>query len=180
MSEHSGVRNLRPIKFSGRRTNHTWEAKETVYNGQTFRSRLEARWAIVFDFLDISWEYESQLFRTPRGHYLPDFKIRVKSEKKSCFVEVKGPEPVPVDYERAMNVAYQTGMRMRFLVGPSPSFEPGAVRTFVDKPYPRFSRALWTPAPKQDLARAVEMARKACWGNRGQYIPYNPKDGAWS
>jgi hypothetical protein len=180
MSERSGIGSLRPIKFNGHKTNHTAKAVETTYNGQTFRSRLEARWAIVFDLLDISWEYEPQLFRTPRGHYLPDFKIKVRSEKKSCFVEVKGPEPIPIDYERAANIAYQTGMRMRFLVGAFPSFEPGAVRTFTDRPYPRFTRALWIPATKGELASAVEKARKACWGNKGQYIPYNPEDGEWS
>ena len=36
------------------------EAKETVYHGTTFRSRLEARWAIVFDTLDVEWVYEPQ------------------------------------------------------------------------------------------------------------------------
>jgi len=36
------------------------EAKEIVYHGTTFRSRLEARWAIVFDTLDVEWVYEPQ------------------------------------------------------------------------------------------------------------------------
>lgn len=176
----TGVGGLRPIKYNRHRSNHTQEAKQTVYGGQTFRSRLEARWAIVFDLLEIDWEYEPRVFHTPRGGYLPDFEIHVKSEKKSSFVEIKGPEPVEVDYERAMNVAYETGSRMRFLVGGSPSFEPGAVRTFTDTPYPRFSRARWTPAPAASLSAACEKARKACWGNRGQYIPWNPEDGEWA
>ena len=33
---------------------------ETVYKGYRFRSRLEARWAVFFDALDIEWYYEPE------------------------------------------------------------------------------------------------------------------------
>ena len=33
---------------------------ETVYKGDRFRSRLEARWAVFFDAARIKWEYEPE------------------------------------------------------------------------------------------------------------------------
>ena len=43
----------------------------TLYNGITFRSQLEARWANFFDRLDWRWEYEPF-----EGHgYIPDFVL---------------------------------------------------------------------------------------------------------
>jgi hypothetical protein len=48
-------------------------AIETEYNGYRFRSRLEARWAVFFDTLGVSYEYEKEGFETEAGRYLPDF-----------------------------------------------------------------------------------------------------------
>lgn len=57
---------------------------ETRYKGRRFRSRLEARWAVFFDHLDIPWEYEPEGFHTEDGPYLPDFRLwgRVWAEVK--------------------------------------------------------------------------------------------------
>ena len=50
---------------------------ETVYNGYRFRSRLEARWAVFFDALEVEYEYEPEGFLLPSGNkYLPDFRIK--------------------------------------------------------------------------------------------------------
>jgi hypothetical protein len=46
-------------------------AKPTLYRGTTFRSRLEATWAAMFDLLDWRWSYEGD----PIGRWLPDFRI---------------------------------------------------------------------------------------------------------
>lgn len=46
---------------------------ETRYDGTLFRSRLEARWAVFFDALNVRWEYEKEGYETPLGRYLPDF-----------------------------------------------------------------------------------------------------------
>lgn len=47
---------------------------ETTYAGVRFRSRLEARWAVFFETLGISWQYELEGFELPSGRrYLPDF-----------------------------------------------------------------------------------------------------------
>ena len=71
------------------------KAIETHYRGRRFRSRLEARWAVFFDFMDIEWEYEPEAFVLPSGAcYLPDFRITYpRGESGPCdfWVEVKRP-----------------------------------------------------------------------------------------
>jgi hypothetical protein len=65
------------------------KAIETVYKGYRFRSRLEARWAVFFDALDIEWLYEPEGFENENGYrYLPDFKIKLGNV--TYWVEVKG------------------------------------------------------------------------------------------
>jgi hypothetical protein len=61
---------------------------ETHYKGYRFRSRLEARWAVFFDALNIKWEYESEGFEHESWgvRYLPDFRFI----KTKTWVEVKG------------------------------------------------------------------------------------------
>ena len=50
------------------------KAIETQYKGYRFRSRLEARWAVVFDALDLAWVYEPEGYDLGGGvKYLPDF-----------------------------------------------------------------------------------------------------------
>ncbi len=45
----------------------TPNALPTKYAGITFRSRLEARWAVFFDTLGIEWEYEPQGYKIGNG-----------------------------------------------------------------------------------------------------------------
>jgi hypothetical protein len=47
----------------------------TKYNNVTFRSMLEARWAVFFDAMGIPWEYEPECQFLDGGPYLPDFKL---------------------------------------------------------------------------------------------------------
>lgn len=65
-------------------------AIETRYAGCKFRSRLEARWAVAFDHLNLAWEYEPQGYllrdREPHIPYLPDFWLPTLN----LWVEVKG------------------------------------------------------------------------------------------
>lgn len=52
----------------------TIKAIETRYKGYRFRSRLEARWAVFFETLGLTWEYEKEGYDLgPLGYYLPDF-----------------------------------------------------------------------------------------------------------
>lgn len=75
------------------------QAIETVWNGYRFRSRLEARWAIVFESMGADWEYEPNGFVLDDGTtYLPDFLLHDvgiyddnhRGEKIDLYVEVKG------------------------------------------------------------------------------------------
>lgn len=79
------------------RAQNTIRAIETRYKGYRFRSRLEARWAVVLDHLGIEWEYEPEGYETSAGWYLPDFRIDPRyveapeeSEPGEFFFEVKG------------------------------------------------------------------------------------------
>jgi hypothetical protein len=63
----------------------------TYYKGITFRSRLEARWAIILDELGIDWEYEPEAlliegYTENAFSYLPDFYLPTAD----AFLEVKG------------------------------------------------------------------------------------------
>lgn len=61
---------------------------ETVYKGYRFRSRLEARWAVFFDVLRWTWEYEREGYDLGlAGWYLPDFWV--KPQEEACWIEIK-------------------------------------------------------------------------------------------
>lgn len=66
----------------------TIQAINTYYSGHHFRSRLEARWAHVFNDLGIRWEYEPQGYHVgeDRRPYLPDFLL----PDIGWWVEIKG------------------------------------------------------------------------------------------
>ena len=73
------------------------KAIPTLYKGNYFRSRLEARWAIIFDRLGIDWRYETEGYDIQIGEgytirYLPDFVLTGGSIRcpNTLFVEVKG------------------------------------------------------------------------------------------
>jgi hypothetical protein len=61
----------------------TITAIPTTYKGIEFRSRLEAKWAVMFDHLGWTWEYEPIDF----NGYIPDFHIDFG--RRSYFVEIK-------------------------------------------------------------------------------------------
>ena len=49
-------------------------ARPVEYKGVNFRSSLEARYAILFDTLGLTWDYEPSI---PLAGYIPDFLLRV-------------------------------------------------------------------------------------------------------
>lgn len=75
----------------------TIKAIETEYKGYRFRSRLEARWAVFFDTLEIKWEYEKEGYTLADGtNYLPDFWIPLDDdipEEYGHFIEIKAHQP---------------------------------------------------------------------------------------
>ncbi len=59
---------------------------DTKYDGHLFRSRLEARWAVFFNALNIKYLYEPQGFDVDGRAYLPDFCLLLG---KMVWAEVK-------------------------------------------------------------------------------------------
>lgn len=63
---------------------------ETRYKGYRFRSRLEARWAVAFDYDGLNWEYEHEGYNVDGKYYLPDFVIKPSDKNTfSGLIEVK-------------------------------------------------------------------------------------------
>lgn len=61
---------------------------ETTYAGYRFRSRLEARHAVMLDRLGVRWEYETQGFNLDGMRYLPDFRV-FGTANGPAFIEIK-------------------------------------------------------------------------------------------
>lgn len=81
----------------------------TEYRGYMMRSRLEARWAVFFDWLDIKWEYESEGYRIGDGSmYLPDFWLPT-FEHSGAFVEVKPENGGAAKWDKALKLASHSG-----------------------------------------------------------------------
>ena len=103
---------------------HTIRAIPTYYEGIKFRSRLEARWAALFDNLFWAWTYEPY----DLNGWAPDFSI--KGKNGDILVEVK-PVPGAVDspeFDKARN--HEVAMKMDvLLLGHSPIKDNG--RCFI-------------------------------------------------
>jgi len=69
------------------------KAIETLYNKVLYRSRLEARWAVYFDALNIKHEYEPEGYTYGGMRYLPDFYLSNlyyrSSVSEKVYVEIK-------------------------------------------------------------------------------------------
>ncbi len=75
----------RPIGWNKRE--FTIKPIPTVYQHFSFRSRLEARWAVAFNEKGLPWNYETEGYEVAAGvWYLPDFIIR---DEPPLHVEVK-------------------------------------------------------------------------------------------
>jgi hypothetical protein len=97
-------------------------AIETRYAGHRFRSRLEARWAIVFDQLGITWRYEPEGFSLSDGlAYLPDFVL----PSDGWTVEVKGDDSaLDRDMDRIARYVTDSGRRV-LVLGDVPDLADG-------------------------------------------------------
>lgn len=68
------------------------KAIQTSYKGIVFRSRLEARWAVLLDALNVKWEYEPEKVHLWTGvNYIPDFHVNVSDwiGNDDIWIEVK-------------------------------------------------------------------------------------------
>ena len=87
------------------RANTDIKVIQTHYNGYSFRSRLEARWAVFFDACGVKYEYEPEGYDLGNGlMYLPDFLLhgvdgRCSGNGGNLYVEVKG-QMTDIDAEK--------------------------------------------------------------------------------
>jgi len=73
----------------------------TKYNGCSFRSRLEARWAVFMDIMGIYWEYEPDGYELDGVRYLPDFYLKLQD----VFLEIKPKYPTNDEEKKARLLA---------------------------------------------------------------------------
>lgn len=88
------------------------KAIETQYAGCRFRSRLEARWAVFLDALDVTWRYEMEGFDLDDLWYLPDFWL----PDLGFWVEVKPVDPSEPEMTKARRLAQHTGKPVLMVV----------------------------------------------------------------
>lgn len=91
---------------------------ETYYRGYHFRSRLEARWAVLLDRLKVRWQYEPQGFDLNGTWYLPDFWIRLADERpypeglppeRGFWLEITPTPPNDIAMQKCAALSYGTG-----------------------------------------------------------------------
>jgi hypothetical protein len=87
----------------------------TDYNGITYRSRTEARWAVFFTQQEIPFRYEVEGFQMGDLRYLPDFWL----PEGKCWFEVKPFDPTALEIEKATRLARGTG-KMVFVAPGNP------------------------------------------------------------
>lgn len=103
------------MSYNAMNNTPTIKAIPTYYQGVRFRSRLEAKWAALFDQLNWSWTYEPYDLEG----WAPDFAI--KGKRGDILVEVK---PVPgaahsPEFDKAANHKAVSGSDI-LLLGHSP------------------------------------------------------------
>jgi len=92
--------------------------KNTFYNGYNFRSRLEARWAVWFDCMEIKYRYETEGYDLEKEGYLPDFWLY----GDRTWIEIKPDRPSFEEIEKAVELEQKTGFPVIFFCGtPWPS-----------------------------------------------------------
>lgn len=90
------------------------KALETEFDGYLFRSLHEARWAVFFKQLRLSYRYEHQGFDLAGEWYLPDFWF----PKLKMWVEIKADYPDDRERGLAQKLALLTGNSVFITWGP--------------------------------------------------------------
>lgn len=115
---------------------------ETVYNGYRFRSRLEARWAVLFDAAKIQYEYEPEGMEDEifGKRYLPDFYL----PEYDAFVEIKAKRPGALqEIIKAVDVCCYAKRQTLILLSNIPSCEDGSCWYFPTFYYHPLKRAVF-------------------------------------
>jgi hypothetical protein len=105
---------------------------QTEYGGCRFRSRIEARWAVFFDALNIKWEYEPEGFELGGGaRYLPDFHL----PDTNTWVEIKGKSPSDKEiqtcqrFSQHVHCGEDDSLQLMLV---APELAQGVLKTFID------------------------------------------------
>jgi hypothetical protein len=149
------------------------KAIETRYNGRSFRTRGEARFAVLFDVCQLRSIYEPEGFWPDDGQrYLPDFWL----PGLDYYFKVKSELPKREAIYKCYALADETGKRVAMAHG-SPGLE-----TLVDCFYPGSSKRFITTVPaffmqwlhSDVVLAAIEAAQSARFefGETPKVIPF--------
>lgn len=87
---------------------------ETIYSGYRFRSRLEARWALFLEQMNVAFSYEPEGYDLGQtGWYLPDFWLH----REEVFLEIKPRMQETVWDKKCHALRVQTGFGIILLAG---------------------------------------------------------------
>lgn len=107
---------------------------ETIYNGYRFRSRLEARWAVFFDALELDYQYEPEGYDLGENlYYLPDFLIRAflpHIAEYGAWFEVKPDLPTNNEKRKAKLLALQSNSPVLIATGTFDEIPPFILSIF--------------------------------------------------
>lgn len=97
----------------------TIKSHETYYRNILFRSKMEVRWAVLFDSLKIKWNYEPYIYNVPVSdifpngtRYVPDFLL-----SSGTMVEVKPTDPSGEEIAKALAVLATRKKPFAFVIG---------------------------------------------------------------
>jgi hypothetical protein len=142
----------------------------TRYDGYHFRSRTEARYAVLWKACYWPYEFERQGFSLERGAYLPDFYL----PQQGIWVEVKGPPPSFEEEDLCQCLAIET-LQPVIIAWGQPSWETVVICFTPDGDRQLISLAgfLLRWASVNTLTKAINAARSARW-EHGE-LPVIPK-----
>jgi hypothetical protein len=139
----------------------------TFYSGVNFRSRLEARWAALFDIFEWEWEYEP----FDLVGWIPDFVLK---RNNHILVEVKPTRVYLPEIGAEMHNAAPKEYSL-LLVGITPDFQSGITGWHASKKYREDieksnEQLVWNDwIPWLDLDPGVRRRVWAAAGNRVQW-----------
>lgn len=84
------------------------------YNGTSYRSRTEGRWAMLLDALGVPAQYEAEGFELPSGRYLPDFFL----PRIDTWLEIKFAVPSEREKRLCLELCNATEQRVILAYGP--------------------------------------------------------------
>jgi hypothetical protein len=134
-------------------------AIQTQYQGYKFRSRLEARWAVLFDNLGYKWVYEPEGYKLSDGTcYLPDFYL----PQFGIFAEVK-PDDTS-DWGKSKQLAKDSGREVLLCAGDPANRSYQKLKYNAGEPDPALAVVYQQVTLHQDeemVRRGVAAARSA-------------------